>query len=66
MHVGWRDHLLEGGLCTEVVLRGEVVGCIVVGSLPSCQRTIQLTVFPEVTVMSADVLLRASGPLKPW
>lgn len=37
----------------DTVLWGEVVGCIVLGLSPCCQITIQLTVFPEVTVMSS-------------
>lgn len=52
------DHLHERGpertLFIKTVLWGEVVGCIVLGLYPSCQITIQLTVFPEVAVMSSD------------
>lgn len=52
------DYLHERGrdrtLFLKTVLWGEVVGCIVLGSYPSCQITIQLTVFPEVAVMSSD------------
>ncbi|KAK2842554.1 hypothetical protein Q5P01_012754 [Channa striata] len=52
------------GLCVlKTVLWGEVVGCIVLGSYPSCQITIQLTVFPEVAVMSSEAVVGAgSGP----
>lgn len=35
------------------VLWGEVVGCLVLGSIPECQITIQSTVFPEVAVISS-------------
>jgi hypothetical protein len=38
----------------STVLWCEVVGCIVLGSLPSCRMTIQHTVFPEVAVISSD------------
>ncbi|XP_077453365.1 uncharacterized protein LOC144071817 [Stigmatopora argus] len=41
--------------CCHTVIWGEVVGCRVLGSNPFCQITIQLTVFPQVTVMSSDV-----------
>ncbi|XP_053742709.1 uncharacterized protein LOC128771354 isoform X1 [Synchiropus splendidus] len=51
----WRDFSLT-------VLWGEVVGCIVLGFHPSCQITIQLTVFPEVTVMSSLTCVGAFGP----
>ena len=57
------DYLHEWGpeatLFFETVLWGEVVGCIVLGSYPSCQITIQLTVFPEVAVMSSDAIVGA-------
>ncbi len=59
------DYLHEWGpettLFLKTVLWGEVVGCIVLGSHPSCQITIQLTVFPEVAVMSSDAIVGAYG-----
>lgn len=45
--------LAERSVFLKTVLWGEVVGCIVLGSYPKCQMTIQLTVFPEATVKAS-------------
>lgn len=52
--------LAERSVFLKTVLWGEVVGCIVLGLYPPCQITIQLTVFPEVAVMSSGPLLEMS------